>query len=484
MPVKSSAHRATPAACTLVALALALPAHGAPAEDVDALLRERLADVGGRGGIVLAEVARGAPPRYRVAGETGQAARPAIDEHTIFEIGSVTKTVTAFLLADAVARGEVSLDDPLAKRLPARVGAGPAGAITLAQLATHTSGLPRLPTGARALGPILLRPRDPYRDVRAADIDGFLAGFQPPAERRWSYSNLGFALLGEAVAGAAGKPYEALFRERFAAPLGLRSTFLAVPDAERPRVALGHDGNGDPAPSWTLGFYTPAGGMRSTAHDMAIYLAALGEGALPHADALLAPRAEGNVAGRRSGLGWVLDRRHGADLVWHDGGMGGYRSFLGWDRRRGRGVVLLISAEREVTDLGLHLLDPAFPRSGPERPLGLALFAAVGPLFLAAMTLVHRRRRGVPATRLDVAGRALSAVGVLVFLWHLAPWAAIGGRTARAAAALAVLALSGIGLARARRLAWRGPERGARWALRVVGLVASAAVLAYAVARY
>jgi CubicO group peptidase (beta-lactamase class C family) len=477
--------RARPIALLLAAVACAAgaPSH-ALAEDPDALLRERLADVGGRGAIILAEIERGAAPRYRSVGTSGDPARPAVDEHTVFEIGSITKTITAFLLAEAVARGEVALDDTLAARLPARVGKGAAGAISLGELATHTSGLPRVPADARFFRSLLLRPRDPYRGYREADLDRYLATWQRPAKRSFSYSNVGFSLLGEALSRAAGQPYADLVRDRFAAPLGLRSTWIEVPAAERGRIALGHDQNGDRAPSWTLGTSIPAGGVRSTAHDLAVYLTAARDGSLPHAATLFTARAETSVAGRGIGLGWLVDRRHGADLVWHDGGMGGYRSFVGLNRRTGRGVVLLASAEREVTDLGLHLLDPAFPLWPTERPLALVLFGALGPLFLAAVATVRRRRRGVPATRLDVLGRVLAAFFTLAVCWHLTPWGAIGGRPARGVVAAGVVTLALVALARARSLAWFGAEGRARRALQMAGLAVSAAVLAFALARF
>jgi CubicO group peptidase (beta-lactamase class C family) len=88
---------------------------------------------------------------------------PCAPERAVFEIGSITKVFTSLLLAIAVERGEVGLDDPLVEHLPrgTRVPMRAGRPITLVNLATHTPGLPRLPPGflPRAISPPLTRPR-------------------------------------------------------------------------------------------------------------------------------------------------------------------------------------------------------------------------------------------------------------------------------------------------------------------------------------
>jgi CubicO group peptidase (beta-lactamase class C family) len=154
---------------------------------------------------------------------------------TSFQIGSVTKVFTALLLADMAERGEVHLSDPAAGYLP-----GPAqpGLVALADLATHTSGLPRLPRDL--LFSALLHPADPYarypvaRLVRAARRA--LRAGSPGSP--YAYSNFGFGLLGYLLGQAAGTPYESLVTTRICVPLGLSSTTVAVPDPCR--AAQGH----------------------------------------------------------------------------------------------------------------------------------------------------------------------------------------------------------------------------------------------------
>ena len=164
--------------------------------------------------------------------QKGGTRRP--DADTVFEIGSVTKVFTSLLLSDMVQRGQVSLDDPVSKYLPdgVKVPERNGRAITLVDLATHTSGLPRLPGN--------LHPKDPanpYADYSSEQLYEFLSTYQLPRDvgSKFEYSNLGGGLLGFALARRAGTDYESLVRSRITAPLGMKSTGITLsPGNERP----------------------------------------------------------------------------------------------------------------------------------------------------------------------------------------------------------------------------------------------------------
>ena len=134
---------------------------------------------------------------------------------TIFEIGSVTKVFTSLLLADMVQRGEVALADPVAKYLPADVKVPERGGrvITLVDLSTHTSGLPRMPSNFHPKDPA-----NPYADYTVEQLYQFLSSYQLTRDigSQFEYSNLGGGLLGQALARRAGMDYEALVRSRIA----------------------------------------------------------------------------------------------------------------------------------------------------------------------------------------------------------------------------------------------------------------------------
>ena len=142
-------------------------------------------------------------PCFTAAGATAPGGTVAPDANTVFEIGSITKVFTALVLADMVERGEVKLDDPVAKFLPSTVQVpGRDGReITLLDLTNQVSGLPRLPGN--------LKPADagdPYADYGPARLYEFLSAYTLPRDigEKYEYSNLGVGLLGHALALKAG----------------------------------------------------------------------------------------------------------------------------------------------------------------------------------------------------------------------------------------------------------------------------------------
>jgi CubicO group peptidase (beta-lactamase class C family) len=145
-----------------------------------------------------------------------------LDGDTVFEIGSITKVFTALLLTEMVKRGEVALDDPVSKYLPdhASMPARDGKQITLLDLATYTSGLPRNPDGIPNFGD------NPYASYRVEQLYAFLSNhalrFDPGTH--YEYSNLGFGLLGHVLALQANASYEDLVVSRICAPLGLEDT--------------------------------------------------------------------------------------------------------------------------------------------------------------------------------------------------------------------------------------------------------------------
>jgi CubicO group peptidase (beta-lactamase class C family) len=254
-------------------------------------------------------------------------------EDSVFQIGSVTKGLTGLLLADLAARGQVSLSDRATDYLP---GASP-GPATLLDLATHAAGLPRLPSGMRRYA--LLRPYDPYawypagrflREARRSLASA--AGGQP-----YLYSNYGFGLLGYLLGQAAGTDYEPLLADRVCGPLGLRATAF---DA---RPVQGHQ-RGRPAPPWHLGMMSAAGGLYSTAADMARLLTALLEPDGTPLDAAIraavTPRAEIGP-GAEIGLAWHHALRDGQRVIWHNGMTGGYSAIVAVNPARRAGIAAL-----------------------------------------------------------------------------------------------------------------------------------------------
>jgi CubicO group peptidase (beta-lactamase class C family) len=261
-----------------------------------------------------------------------------VAEDSVFELGSITKVVTGVLLADAVVRGEVALDTTLDACLD---GARP---LRLVDLATHTSGLPRVPFALlRRVG--FTNTTDPYSATTVDELVADLAGVRV-RRRRVRYSNFGAALLGQALAARAGAPYEQLVEERVLRPLGVQEVWAH----DAPPVVQPHDRRGRPVPPWDLGAYAPAGCLRGTVRGaLALSTACLDPpAAMAEAVALaLTPRAGGRTL--QVGLGWLRSpAERGVRMWWHNGGTHGMRSFTGFVPEQRRAVAAVSNLARGV----------------------------------------------------------------------------------------------------------------------------------------
>lgn len=300
----------------------------------------------------------------------------AVDCDTVFEIGSITKVFTALLLADMTVKGEAALSDPVALDLPTHVLPGRNDqAITLIDLATHTSGLPRLP--------INLDPKDPanpYADYSDEQLYGFLAEHELTRDigSEFEYSNLGYGLLGQTLAASAHTSYEDLVRSRITSPLVMQSTAVTLSPDMRDRAAGAHDAALEPVPYWDLPTLAGAGALRSTAEDLLNFLeAALGFRDVPLAAAFaIMPDTRRPIDGSdvETALGWVVSRKGGDEIIWHNGGTGGHVSFIGYRPSTRTGVVVLANAAAPdgFDDIGMYLLDADLPLAEPKRPRKVA----------------------------------------------------------------------------------------------------------------
>ena len=350
----------------LLTLALAAPALGQPARlatlPLDSLARAYAAEHG-LPSLVVGVTVDG---ERRVAGVgTADTLGTPARATTPYEIGSVSKVLTAVALADAVVRGEATLATPVAALLPDSVAvpAFEGAPIRLVDLATHTSGLPRLPLNMAVAPGFSLA--DPYATYGPDLLALFLRAqrLQAAPGSAYDYSNVGAGLLGYALAERAGVPYAVLVERRVLGPLGMSETFVDVPGPLRTRLATPHGADGAPVPPWTWTEPTVgAGGWRSSADDLlALVEAALAPGTTPLAGALelsLAPQVDLGD-GRHVGLGWHLrpvPDRPDLVLAWHSGGTGGSSSFVGATLGAGVGVVALTNRQSDVEPLALEVL--------------------------------------------------------------------------------------------------------------------------------
>lgn len=285
-----------------------------------------------------------------IDGDSLRVAHFGASDTTEYEIGSVTKTITAALLADAIERGEVEASTRLGSLFA--LGNRASSAITLEELATQSSGLPRVAMSLDKVPSILMAivlARDPYgstldeliedaRDVRVGD-------------KTYGYSNLGFALLGQALATRSGTAFPTLARERIFQPLGMVDSYVPMSVGDlRDDAPTGYSASGRPNDAWTLGADAPAGSARSTLRDMTVYTRAHLDGTAPGVAATEPRRPAGTQS--RIGYGWHITD----DITWHNGMTGGFASWIGFDRGSDRAVVILSNTANSVDSLGFGLM--------------------------------------------------------------------------------------------------------------------------------
>jgi CubicO group peptidase (beta-lactamase class C family) len=259
----------------------------------------------------------------------------------VFEIGSVSKVFTATLLALLARRGQLSLDDTVAHFFPQLPWAG---RVSLGQLASHTSGLPRDPCGWWRMW---RRGPEFARSFRDDHLGTFLQSHAPKVRRagRAGYSNVGMALLGRVLSKVCGLSYGDAVREWILRPLGMADTHLATDVYSEERLMVGHDSRGRPVAPFAWSGMEAAGGWRSTGADLTIFLRALagqgGEWWAELAADTIRPRARIS-RDTEVGLGWMLSKQGPwGKVAWHAGGTFGQHSLVAWSPDGGAVVVLL-----------------------------------------------------------------------------------------------------------------------------------------------
>ena len=289
---------------------------------------------------------------------------------SVFEIGSITKTFTALLLAQMVQQGKVRLDEPVRELLPAGTVAKPASGaeITLLDLSDQHSGLPRMPDNFHPADP-----NNPYADYNAKLLYAFIGnhGVALPSNAPFGYSNLGVGLLGQVLANRAGMSYADLLREQITSPLGMHDTAITLTPEMKARFIDGHDGEDRPAHAWDLDALAGAGGIRSTAADMLTYLEAqlhpdrLPQSALAPPQGKTLPTAiamthviHAEVSpNMHIALNWFRNDPTGS--YWHNGATGGYSSYAMFNPEKDYAVVILSNistTQNDFTDkLGEHV---------------------------------------------------------------------------------------------------------------------------------
>jgi D-alanyl-D-alanine-carboxypeptidase/D-alanyl-D-alanine-endopeptidase len=348
----------------ILTVAIGIAAKDARAEDI--VLKDAASMTGavmwlssGAPGLVLA-VVRGDESLVLGFGETRPGSKVEPDGRSVLRMGSIAKVMAGHVLASMAADGTLKLIDPLAKYAPAgaKVPAFAGRQITLLDLATYTAGLPReLPDV-----PDPQPGENPFAHFQADAYWRWLAGATLPYAPGSGamYSNLGFGLLGEALAKAGGKPYGTLFNERVAAPLAMHDTTTKLSEAQKPRAMTGIDLDGKEAPLWeTPAAMDASGNVFTTGDDMTRWMRwhlAVNEAAgaevrmIDHApyrwhDGLKAAVGVGGEKMDGLGLGWIISsaREKRPLMLTKSGGIAGFMTYVVLAPTRGVGVFVAVN---------------------------------------------------------------------------------------------------------------------------------------------
>jgi CubicO group peptidase (beta-lactamase class C family) len=290
-------------------------------------------------------------------GETARGNKQIPDEHTLFEIGSLTKTFTSILLADAVNSGKVKLEDPINLYLPDSIPplTYEGIPITLKTLANHSSGIPRMPSNFNSS-----QESDPYKDYDQNDLFSFYRNFKPtrkPGEK-YEYSNLAAGTLGVILERVNKTAYEKLFITTICKPLHMEETREFLKKEDSLRFARGYTEEGEYSAAWNFQALGAAVCIRSSSSDLMKYaMANLGNapGRL-NKDIELTHVISFTEGKTRVGLAWHYIKPGMDDLIFHNGQTGGYHTYLAINSRKKFALVILSNCAKGTEDIGAGIM--------------------------------------------------------------------------------------------------------------------------------
>lgn len=272
------------------------------------------------------------------------------NENGIFEIGSISKVFTSFLLSKSIETNKLSLNDKVQTFFEFELNKGDLGfnpnEITLLQLSNHTSGLPRVPIDL-VFGVDIDR-TNPYANYDSIKLEAHLkTNFyrQSKPGEKYAYSNLGAGLLGYILEKVYNKSYENLLNKNIFNSLKMTSSSIYVRDSSR--LIKGLDNNGI-VNNWEFKSLAGAGGIKSTVNDMSLFI----KYNIETSDREYVQMREKTFSVNKDmemGLGWHILKRNDKELLFHNGATGGYTSSLVIDIKNKKGIIILCNISPNIT---------------------------------------------------------------------------------------------------------------------------------------
>jgi CubicO group peptidase (beta-lactamase class C family) len=283
--------------------------------------------------------------RYLVHGYADLANSIKVSTETRFEIGSVTKPLTAFLFAGDVASGTLRLNTPVSSLLPDVANA--LKQITLAELITHQSGLPRLPPNLVHIGVL-----NPYADY---DTEALIQAVSAVAsgQKSFRYSNFGYGILTLAAESRYADNYTMLMKTAVFPVLNMQNADIAGAGRVFRHLANGHVSSGDKTRNWQFDSMAGAGGVIASIRDMAQMIAAIFRGyeTSPALKVWLTPLSHGEHS---MAMGWMISED---GSYFHGGQTLGFSAYAGFNLATQAGVVILTNIARDVSVAGGQILN-------------------------------------------------------------------------------------------------------------------------------
>jgi CubicO group peptidase (beta-lactamase class C family) len=309
-------------------------------------------------GLSIAVIKNGNVSQYNY-GEIAKGSSQLPTSQTLYEIGSITKTFTAAILASYVNDGKLKLTDPITQYLPDSVAGNPAlKDIMLVNLINHTSGLPSLPDNLAAQMPY--DKLNPYRNYNKQLLFAYLktCTLNTKPGVHYAYSNLAVGLLGTILEKISGKTFEEMAQTIVCGPLDMKNTVQHIYPLLTTRFAPVYNDEGLQTQAWDFDALASCGSLRSTVDDLVLYTKANlnDNGPTPLAKALKLTHGITFSDDAKLGLAWHIIKVDGVSYYFHNGGTYGSSSFLAFNADKNLAVIVLSNASASTDAVGVNIL--------------------------------------------------------------------------------------------------------------------------------
>jgi CubicO group peptidase (beta-lactamase class C family) len=263
------------------------------------------------------------------------------DSATLFEIGSITKTFTAYVLTAVLMENNIAETASILKYLPEDIQQNKGlDSISFLSLMNHTSGLPRVPGNMKPANN-----RQPYEDYNSDNLFTFLKTCKPKPDGKSNYSNLGAGLAGVLSERISGKSYATLLDEYIFLPFKMATPANVI--AANENKSQGYYGKDDKTDYWNMNVLAPAGGLKCSASEMLTYLQNMCYNQPGNSNKVTDKLTTKTITlspKMSVGRGWFILNKGDQPLIyWHNGGTYGFSTFCAFVKDKSKAVIVVLN---------------------------------------------------------------------------------------------------------------------------------------------